>query len=151
MRGWTSERRQSYLMRFPCSVSVQCHPGVCGLFGLPACGPSVCDWWVWERVWKYSVTQESNVAACGFLTGSIVVEVICFPEERTVPSFLPLLHHWTFIRPPHTHTPHTLGTRLIRLIAWTKQWRRTELDRVHVCVCIYIYIYYFLWLISVRI
>lgn len=24
-------------------------------------------WWVWERVWKSSLTQESNVAACGFL------------------------------------------------------------------------------------
>lgn len=55
---------------------------------------------------EYSVTQESNAPACGFLTGSIVVEVICFPEERPVPSPSPPLPHATDPPPPlHSGDP----------------------------------------------
>lgn len=91
----------TYLVRMPCSVSV-CHPGVCWLCRLPGCGvcACVCDWWVWERVQEYSVTQESNVAACGFLTGSIVVEGDMFSWGKARPVLSP---------PPTPQTlhPHT--------------------------------------------
>lgn len=64
----------------------------------------VCDWWVWERVCKYSVTQESNVAARGFLMGSIVVEGDMFSWGKARPVLSPPPTPETFHSPPHTHT-----------------------------------------------
>lgn len=92
----------------------------------------VCDWWVWERVRKYSVTQESNVAACGFLTGSIVVEGDMFSWGKARPVLSPPPTPLTLHSPSIPHT-RTLGTLLITLIALTVQWRRTELDRAFPC------------------
>lgn len=82
----------------------------------------ICVWeqWVWERVWKYLVTQESNVAACGFLSSSIVVEGDMFSWGKACPVLLPPPTPHTL--PPHlpvsqslTPPPHTcaLGTFLL--------------------------------------
>lgn len=131
----------TYLVRMPCSVSV-CHPGVCWLCGLPGCGvcACVCDWWVWERVQEYSVTQESNVAACGFLTGSIVVEGDMFSWGKARPVLSPPPTPQTL----HPHT-RTLGTLLITLIALTVQWRRTEWDRALPCSGFFFFFLLFLF------
>lgn len=71
-----------------------------------SCPAVECLWWVWERVWKSSLTQESNVAACGFL----------------ISCGLPYCgwRWYVFLRkglsrpfcPPHTHTtdPHPTTT-----------------------------------------
>lgn len=110
-------------MRLPCSVSVQCHPGVCWLCRLPGCGVCACVC-VTDECESVSESTRRLKRAMWLPVVSwralLWWKVICFPEERPVPSFLPLLRH----RP--SNPPNTLGTLLITLIALTVQWRRTE-------------------------
>lgn len=85
---------------FQYNVILEC----AGLAGCQAV-ECVCDWWVWERVRKYSVTQESNVAACGFLTGSIVVEGDMFSWGKARPVLSPPPTPQTLRPPKHPGDP----------------------------------------------
>lgn len=135
------------------NVILEC-AGCAGCQALECLHVCVCDWWVWERVCKYSVTQESNVTARGFLTGSIVVEGDMFSWGKARPVRSPpptpqTLHPPTHPPPTHIHT-RTLGTLLITIIALTVQRRRTEHSpaafffnqlytpclHLHMCVCV---------------
>lgn len=76
-QDWTIDTypRRLNLQCFQHGVILEC-AGLCGLPGLWSvlhacvCATAECE----SVSEEYSVTQESNVAACGFLTGSIVVE-----------------------------------------------------------------------------
>lgn len=110
----------------------------------------ICVWeqWVWERVWKYLVTQESNVAACGFLSSSIVVEGDMFswgkacpvllppPTPHTLPPHLPVSQSLTlFPHPPHLCS----GDIFIAPISLSKQWEgKTTISRRFALQCFFV-------------
>lgn len=88
---------QTYLMTMLCCVSVQCHPGVCWLNELPGCRVSVMSVRACLKVLTDSREQCCCLRFPDFLRFTLLwLKVICFPEERLVPSFL-----------PPTHTPQT--------------------------------------------
>lgn len=81
-------------------------------------------WWVSALLWSSWETQESTVAACSFLTLSIVVEGDMFSWGKARPVlYPPHLHlHLTAAPlpspapPTQTHTPAPPGTPLITLL-----------------------------------
>lgn len=126
----------------------------------------VCNWWVWERVRKYSVTQESNVAACSFLTGSIVVEgdMFSWGKARPVlsPPPTPLTPHPcpSVPKPPHPH-PRDSSNYTNCINCTVKEDRVGQsiplqcfmffINSTHsVCMCVYVYVHDVPWLICSR-
>lgn len=84
---------------FQSSVILEC-------VGWMSCQAVECLWWVWERVWKSSLTQESNVAACGFLISCGLPYCgwrwyVFLRKGLSRPFSPPQTHH----RPPSHHHP----------------------------------------------